>query len=62
MKGKQDKGHEEMFRQVVELNEKGGVPLLTWSSIKNTHLALFAALESLKAHSPINLSDLVENT
>ena len=58
MKGKLDKGHEEMFRQVVALNEKGGAPLFTWASVKNTHLAAFGALESLKTHSPVRLEDL----
>ncbi len=62
MKGKLDKGHEEMFRQVVSLNENGGSPLFTWASIKNTHLAAFAALESLKSRAPIRVEDLKEES
>jgi hypothetical protein len=44
------------------LNENGGSPLFTWASIKNTHLAAFAALESLKSRAPIRVEDLTEES
>ncbi len=57
MSSRLDKGHEEMFRQVWELAEKGGEPPISWPSIRNTHLACFGALESLKSHAPVQIED-----
>lgn len=58
MKGTQDKGHENMFRSLVELSQTGGRPLIAWESLKNTHLACFAALQSLSEKRVISLSEV----
>lgn len=62
MKGNQDKGHNDMFQSITSLSEKGGDALVQWNSIKNTHLACFAALESVKHGRPISVSSLVHAT
>jgi len=48
MKSGQDKGHSSMFGLLAKLNREGGSFPIEWQSIKNTHLACFAALESLQ--------------
>ena len=58
-KGTLDKGHETMFRKLVELNQKGGAPMFEWASLKNTHLATFAALKSLSDGAPVLLKSLL---
>lgn len=60
MKGTQDKGHDSMFRSLVEFSQNGGYPLIAWDSLKNTHLACFAALQSMAEKRTVNLSDLKE--
>jgi predicted dehydrogenase/threonine dehydrogenase-like Zn-dependent dehydrogenase len=58
LKGTQDKGHENMFRSLVELSQTGGRPLIAWELLKNTHLACFAALQSLSEKRVISLSEV----
>jgi len=45
---KLDKGHKNQFTMLNERITKGGEPLIPFDSIKNTTLASFAAIESLK--------------
>lgn len=59
LKAGQDKGHDDMFRILSDLNQKGGNAPVSWNSIRNTHLACFAALESLKTHAPVWVESLV---
>jgi predicted dehydrogenase len=53
MKSAQDKGHAAMFTLLAKLNREGGRFPIEWQSIKNTHLACFAALESLQKGMPV---------
>ena len=53
MKSAQDKGHAAMFALLAKLNRDGGRFPIEWQSIKNTHLACFAALESLQKGMPV---------
>jgi hypothetical protein len=55
MKSSQDKGHAAMFAELARINNSGGVFSIEWQSIKNTHLAVFAAIESLVAGMPVRL-------
>ena len=48
MKSRMDKGHERQFKLLSERTEHGGNSLIPFDSIKNTTLASFAALQSLK--------------
>jgi predicted dehydrogenase len=57
MKSGQDKGHQAMFGMVSALNKSGGIYPIDWQSIRNTHLACFAALESLKTGAPVMAAD-----
>ncbi|MCR4819793.1 MAG: bi-domain-containing oxidoreductase [Elusimicrobiales bacterium] len=53
--GRLDKGHKAQFLLLKERTENGGVPLIPFESIKNTTLASFAAIESLKTKKRIVL-------
>ena len=53
MKSGQDKGHASMFGLLSKVNKEGGAFPIEWQSIKNTHLACFAALESLQSGVPV---------
>jgi hypothetical protein len=53
MKSGQDKGHGAMFGLISKINKEGGAFPIEWQSIKNTHLACFAALESLQSGAPV---------
>jgi len=48
LKTKQDKGHNEQFKQLVNNWECGGEPLIAFPEIVNSTSATFAALESLR--------------
>ena len=48
MKKKQDKGHSEQFRLLIERLKSGGGALITYEEIINTTRASFAAIQSLK--------------
>ena len=50
-----DKGHKAQFALLKERTEKGGGPVIPFESIKNTTLASFAAIESLKTGKRIEL-------
>lgn len=50
-----DKGHKEQFKLMVERIEQGGAPLIPFDEIVNTTKASFAAIESLKNKSWINI-------
>lgn len=47
-KAKQDKGHSEQFRLLVDRLQSGGAPLIPFAEIINTTRAGFAAITSLK--------------
>jgi predicted dehydrogenase len=55
MKSAQDKGHTAMFALIAGLNRNGGSFPIDWQSIKNTHLAAFAALQSLQTGIPVSV-------
>jgi predicted dehydrogenase/threonine dehydrogenase-like Zn-dependent dehydrogenase len=51
----QDKGHANQFKLLVDAVQKGGEPIVPFDSIINTTLASFAAIESLKQKSWIEI-------
>lgn len=55
MKSAQDKGHRDMFAELEKINRHGGRFPIDWQSVKNTHLSVFAALDSLKNGVPVHL-------
>ena len=54
-KGKQDKGHYNQFKSYLNFLKNGGESLIPFDDIVNTTKATFAAIESLKTGSVINL-------
>lgn len=54
-KCRMDKGHRAQFALLSERMQNGGAPLIEFDSIRNTTLAAFAALESLRQGSWINI-------
>jgi predicted dehydrogenase len=56
LKTKLDKGHKNQFHSLVSNLKTGGSPLIPFSEIINTTKASFAAIESLKKNSWINIS------
>ena len=46
--GKQDKGHFNQFKKLIDQQKNGGEPIIQFDSIVNTTKAAFAAVESLK--------------
>jgi predicted dehydrogenase/threonine dehydrogenase-like Zn-dependent dehydrogenase len=56
-KGKQDKGHAEQFRLLVDRLKTGGEPLIPFEEIINTTRAGFAAITSLKEGCWIEVSE-----
>lgn len=48
MKSGMDKGHRAQFALLTERTKNGGAPLIPFESIKNTTLASFACIESLR--------------
>ena len=60
LKGGQDKGHGSMFSKLVQLNKNGGEALISWDSIRNTHLACFAAIKSMLQNMPVRVDQLVQ--
>lgn len=55
LKTKIDKGHNEQFQLLVNRTKEGGIPLIPLDEIVNTTQASFAAIESLKNNSWINI-------
>jgi predicted dehydrogenase/threonine dehydrogenase-like Zn-dependent dehydrogenase len=51
----QDKGHQNQFNLLIESVKKGGESIIPMSELINTTLASFAAVESLKTGSWVNL-------
>jgi predicted dehydrogenase len=54
---KQDKGHAEQFRLLLERLKSGGEPLIPFGSIVNTTRASFAAITSLKEGRWVEVSE-----
>jgi predicted dehydrogenase/threonine dehydrogenase-like Zn-dependent dehydrogenase len=46
--GRQDKGHFNQFKKLIDQHKKGGEPIIPFDSIVNTTKASFAAINSLK--------------
>lgn len=57
LKGKQDKGHAEQFRLLLERLRSGGEPLIPFDEIVNTTRAGFAAITSLKEGRWVEVSE-----
>lgn len=57
MKTKQDKGHAEQFRQLLERARSGGAALIPFDEIVNTTRACFAAIISLKEARWVEVSE-----
>lgn len=55
LKGKQDKGHAEQFKLLVERLKSGGEALIPYTEIVNTTKASFAAISSLKEGCWVNV-------
>jgi predicted dehydrogenase len=54
----QDKGHANQFRLLVEAVKNGGQPIIPIDEIINTTLASFAAIESMKSGSWVDIEKL----
>ncbi|MBL4879748.1 MAG: bi-domain-containing oxidoreductase [Oleispira sp.] len=52
---KQDKGHYNQFKELIEQQQKGGNQIIPFDEIVNTTRASFAAIESLKTGKWVNL-------
>lgn len=57
MKSGMDKGHKAEFALLAERTRNGGAPLIPFESIKNTTLASFGCIESLKTGKWIEILD-----
>ncbi len=57
MKSRMNKGHEQQFKLLTDRTEHGGDSLISFDSIKNTTLASFAAIQSLKEKRWIEIND-----
>ena len=57
LKKKQDKGHAEQFRLLIERLKSGGEALIPYKEIINTTLASFAAIESMKKGCWVDLKE-----
>ncbi len=55
LKTKMDKGHKNQFHELIQRIQKGGKPLIPIEEIFNVTKASFAAIESMKTRSWINL-------
>lgn len=53
---RQDKGHAEEFRQLIEAIERGGPPVMPFDEIENVTLATLAAVESAHRRQAIDLA------
>jgi predicted dehydrogenase len=51
----QDKGHQNQFNQLIDSVQNGGNPIIPFDEIINTTQASFAAIESLKTGSWVNI-------
>jgi predicted dehydrogenase/threonine dehydrogenase-like Zn-dependent dehydrogenase len=50
---RQDKGHREEMRQLVDAVTRGGPPVMPFDQIENVMLATFAAVDSAKSNLPV---------
>ena len=57
VKTKLDKGHKVQFDKITKLAKSGGEALIPYEEIINVTKASFAALQSLKEHKWVNISD-----
>lgn len=57
MKSAMDKGHQAQFFLLNERTQHGGAPLIPFESIKNTTLASFACVESLRQRQWVAISE-----
>jgi len=57
LKKKQDKGHSEQFRLLIERVKNGGPALIPFEEIVNTTMASFAAIESLREGRWVEVED-----
>lgn len=57
MKSRIDKGHKAEFALLIERTKNGGAPLIPFESIKNTTLASFGCIESLKNGKWVNIGE-----
>ena len=48
MRGRQDKGHKEQFKRLINAVKQGGEPLIPFDELVNATRATFAAIQSLK--------------
>ena len=55
LKTKLDKGHKEQFLQIVEMIKQGSVDLIPYDELINVTKSSFAAIQSLKEGSWINI-------
>lgn len=56
MKTRLDKGHKHQFEKLIKLIKEGGGPLIPFEELINTSKASFAAIESMKTNSWINVN------
>ncbi len=57
-RGKQDKGHFNQFKALLEQQKKGGDPIISFEEILNATKASFAAIESMKTNSWISVGSI----
>ena len=62
MKKKQDKGHSEQFRLLIERVKNGGEALIPFGEIVNTTKASFGAIESLREGRWVEVKDRSQRT
>lgn len=56
MSGKQNKGHQQQFKQLIQNIESGGNPLIPFEELINSTQAVIAAIESLQKKSWIKIN------
>ncbi len=56
MKTRQDKGHNELFRQLLRNWKEGGSPIMPFNELVNTTRATFAVIESMKDKRLVTIS------
>ena len=59
MKSKMDKGHQEMYRQLLESTRNGSNEIIPFRESVNTTLTTFAAIKSLQNNNWVSVNDLL---
>ena len=59
MKSKMDKGHQEMYRQLLESTRNGSNEIIPFRESVNTTLTTFAAIKSLQNNNWVTINDLI---